>query len=498
MKALNENTNPTWYGTIRTMFTSTDVTHMRSQGFDLSSYTFVKDHAAEIYQQVATGNMPPGNPWSKEYVETFYYWMKNDYPKGNPIPTSDFLQKDLKTRGLRIRKNINSLKTGELDLLKKAFSGIMAKPTSDSNSYFAQAGNHWLPYPNTYCMHHVPGYNPWHRAYLLSFENALRSVPGCETVTLPYWDITTPFPETLKVAPFASYTLPEDVGQGFDKGYTTSRYDYPTIQANLIKNDVDGDITRAMSSTDWEDFHGYFAGAPYNTIIAGHDSGHNSTGPTMSNQSIAAFDPIFWFFHANWDRLFWEWQQKMQATDLNGLLSTINKKTDPLSYQTFTDPVVGKLTPFSQTAADIIDSINALNVDYENLVDSKEPNMLAKTKGSTLASDKFFVRTHLANVRIKGLNRLKIPGSFNVHLLKDGEVIASRGFFQPSEVEKCENCVSNAIVHFDFELPLEKVSNGKLSIWVEPLDHALFGDHFPHKMMGNPTVNVRLLLSTEQ
>lgn len=63
--------------------------------------------------------------------------------------------------------------------------------------------------------------------------------------------------------------------------------------------------------------------------------------------------------------------------------------------------------------------------------------------------------------------------------------------------DKCENCFNNAFIHIDFELPLEKVSNGKLSVWVEPLDHSLFGDHFPHKMMGNPTVNVRLLLSNE-
>ena len=69
----------------------------------------------------------------------------------------------------------------------------MAKDPSDPNSYFVQAGHHWLPAP-LYCLHHVPGYNPWHRAYMLSFENALRSVPECGDVTLPYWDITTPFP----------------------------------------------------------------------------------------------------------------------------------------------------------------------------------------------------------------------------------------------------------------------------------------------------------------
>ena len=32
---------------------------------------------------------------------------------------------------------------------------------------------------------------------------------------------------------------------------------------------------------------------------------------------------------------------------------------------------------------------------------------------------------------------------------------------------------------------------------IEDEDHGYFGDHFPHKMMGNPTINVRLLLRNE-
>ena len=56
----------------------------------------------------------------------------------------------------------------------------------------------------------------------------------------------------------------------------------------------------------WEGFHGGFDGATQNTIIMAHDGGHLSIGTTMENQNVAAFDPIFWFFHSNWDRLFWQ------------------------------------------------------------------------------------------------------------------------------------------------------------------------------------------------
>jgi hypothetical protein len=81
--------------------------------------------------------------------------------------------------------------------------------------------------------------------------------------------------------------------------------------------------------------------------------------------------------------------------------------------------------------------------------------------------------------------------------LKDGKPIASSALFQPNEADKCENCVQNAIVHFDFELPLSAVSSGQLGIWVEPVDKSVFGDHFPQKLMGNPTVDVHFLLKTE-
>jgi len=133
-------------------------------------------------------------------------------------------------------------------------------------------------------------------------------------------------------------------------------------------------------------------------------AGHNSIGLTVQDPSVAAFDPVFWFFHANWDRVYWKWQTSMKATDLIGLLA---------------------------------------------------------------------------------------------HLLKDGKVIASRAFFQPNEVEKCPTCVQNPVVHFDFKMPIEAVSGGTLGVWVEPLNQSVVGDHFPNKLMGNPTVEGRLLLSTE-
>ena len=496
--------NPTWYGNIRQMFDAQDVAHMANQGLDLTSYEQVVASAGSIYGQVAAGTMPPGQPWSADMVQTFLNWMSDGYPKGSPAPDQvvrSLTAASTTSAASRVRQDIDTLSSGQLDLLKTAFEGIIAKDPSDPNSYFVQAGYHWLPAP-LYCLHHVPGYNPWHRAYMVSFENALRSVPGCEAVTLPYWDITKPFPDVLKAPPFDKYTLPQDIGGGFNKGYVTQRFDYSEIQQNLLMYGVTDDLERALTRTDWEDFHGFWSGAPYNTIIAAHDGGHGSIGPTMQNQSVAAYDPIFWFFHANWDRLWWEWQQKMGATTLNGLLSTINKATDPQSYQIFTIPVLQALAPFTTLpikldSVKVIDSVNSLDVDYAAPAVQKSPAAFApKTSRSAPVERGASVDPQRVTVTVDGVNRLKIPGSFKVHLFKDGQRLASRFLFQPNEPETCETCVKNAIAHFDFDLPLQDVAGGELRAEVEPVDTSFVGARFPTKLMGNPTISVHLPVQT--
>lgn len=120
-------TNPTWYAQIRDMFTSVDRAHMARQGLDLASYDAVMNHAGDIYQQVAAGNMPPGNPWPADWVGTFLNWMNNGYPKG--VPVTQASQADFAARSLfstaapagRMRKDITTLSSNELDQLKKLF-----------------------------------------------------------------------------------------------------------------------------------------------------------------------------------------------------------------------------------------------------------------------------------------------------------------------------------------------------------------------------------------
>ncbi len=41
------------------------------------------------------------------------------------------------------------------------------------------------------------------------------------------------------------------------------------------------------------------------------------------------------------------------------------------------------------------------------------------------------------------------------------------------------------------------VLGGKLSVWVEPVNKDFIGDRFPQKLMGDPVIDVHLLLQTQ-
>ena len=98
----------------------------------------------------------------------------------------------------RVRKNILNLSDTERDKLIEAWRNLQAKLPDDPNGFFVIAGYHGQPFRGPgygktawwggYCHHGNVLFPTWHRAYLLCLEDALRRVPGCENVTLPYWN----------------------------------------------------------------------------------------------------------------------------------------------------------------------------------------------------------------------------------------------------------------------------------------------------------------------
>ncbi|GEM46709.1 tyrosinase family protein [Deinococcus cellulosilyticus] len=112
------------------------------------------------------------------------------------------------TAALRVRRSLEDLQNDyqagnktELENLMRAWRGIQALPADDQKSFFVLGGYHGEPFRGAgwgnaaywggYCNHGNVLFPTWHRVYLLKLEDALRSIPGCQDVTLPFWDETS-------------------------------------------------------------------------------------------------------------------------------------------------------------------------------------------------------------------------------------------------------------------------------------------------------------------
>ncbi len=486
--------SPTYMADIRFFFRPLDIAHMGTMGIELGTYEGVKKNALAIYAHTAPPNpsMPPPEEkasWSAEQSQTFKNWIINGCPLGSATPQpvggpAPGAPSD------RVRRNVSSLSAEEVTTLKTAFSGLMQRDPADPTSYFALAGLHGLP--QSWCLHHEDRFNPWHRVYVKQFEDQLRSIPGCEALTLPYWDVTTPLPELLQQPPFASYVLPEDPGKTSKPPhpnryfpYTTRRYPLATIAQNLQRYEVFEDIATSLQQSLWG---AYNVSGYQDFSIQAHDGGHLSIGPTMADQNVASYDPVFWFYHCNIDRLWLKWQQKVGATTLPGFESTLSGDTGWLSSP------FNSLEPFTTTTDETI----AFGISYDEPVSSGEEATLENKVGSIEAAQSFSIGSSSpVSVRVKGIDRLNIPGSFAVNVLADGEPIASRAFFQPKSPQDCENCRKHALINIDFRIDRQKLVDRKLSVEIEVPGNEEIGTRFPLAQAGSPTVNARLLLDDE-
>lgn len=487
--------DPTYIEHVRHFFTDEDLEHMLQKRLDLTTYPALRNAAVAVAQitQPPGAAMPPdpARQWSPERWQTFLNWMTNNFPLGTATPRTP-----VAGSGTRIRKDVRELSPDEVDTLRLAFQGIMDREPDDPTSYFHLAGQHWLPNPGQ-CMHHVDGYHPWHRAFMQMFEDALRTVPGCADVTLPYWDITDAPPDFLFSPPFDAYTLPRAVGDDYPAGFPTLRNTSDEIMAGVADFAIPQGIQTAIAEFDWDLFCNGRSNGPHNGIEGdGHDPGHGVVGMSMSTPDVAAFDPIFWFFHSNWDRLWWEWQQAMQATTQWTMRSTITG-----GQNGFLVPPLNALRGLGTTAEKWID-LAATGVGYTLPAappadGPADPLGAPRLSGSAPAANTSRVRSDaMVSVRLKGIDRMAIPGSFVAVLVADGEPIARRAFFQSTEPRICSTCSEMPIVSLSFTVPADAVLGRDLTAVIDVLGPVAerVGSRFPLSRCGNPTLNVRLLL----
>ena len=136
-------------------------------------------------------------------------------------------------------------------------------------------------------MHSNPRFLPWHRIYLLRFEELLMSVDP--TVCIPYW-------KSSEEQSFPSWLL----------GFT------PTVELMSGPHTVTRNIGMGATLPNTAAVAAATANVTYNTFGAAlegiHNSGHVWVGGTMQNIMTAPCDPIFWMHHCELDRIWAEWQ----------------------------------------------------------------------------------------------------------------------------------------------------------------------------------------------
>ena len=458
---------PSYDEHINELFTPDDAGCM-NRAIDLTTYEGVRSSAAKISERIGSGRMPPpdtGRQWSREKLETFRNWASN----------TGFAEKAFvrlaPSDAPRVRKSLHEIETDseELAILKKAFRGIMERDgdLNDPTSYFNLAGIHWLPGPR-YCRHHDNAYNPWHRSYLMAFEDALRSVEGCENVTLPYWDILgDELPEWVYEPPFYPYSMPHrivslDGSDVYDVDYSTQRNSALEIfeEVKSRRASIETKIGEALASPSWRGFNGW-SDCPnrHEGIIRAHDNGHGVCGETIGNQDVAAFDPLFWFFHCNWDRLWWQWQNMHNTTTLLAFKATVTGDIHWLEEQPDT-----LLAPFDVNSAEMI-NLADWNVAYEDpeAVAPAFDEFIVASRGRVRAERSFRVPTlERYSVRVKDINRLDIPGSFEVVLMSGEHVLDRTRIFQPSNPQECENCRRHGVFSTDFIVDRSDLTTGHL------------------------------------
>ena len=169
---------------------------------------------------------------------------------------------------------------------------------------------------------HIPDvFLPWHRWYILQYENLLRRV-DCK-VTVPYWDwsvvATDPWSSSMWKPGKDSFGGNGDPNADDcvkDGPFKDSVWSYPFIykrvclrrifnktQESLIMPDTEAvDALMTYNTSEMTEFEDTLRDALHNTV-------HCQIGGTMC-ETVAAYAPEFFLHHGFIDKLWWDWQNK--------------------------------------------------------------------------------------------------------------------------------------------------------------------------------------------
>lgn len=262
--------------------------------------------------------------------------------------------------GLLVRRSTEALAAdpAALAALRDACQKMQALRADDNRSWIYWAGQHG--YPDWRCWHHFRvgmgtnrSYNlflPWHRAYLVYWENQMRDRNA--GASQPWWDWTSArshaagVPEifaTPRVAGAANplFNGPVPAMNGRPARRTVR---FPGAPAELP---APAELDALLGLSDFLDFQEQLE--DIHDRIHGWSGGLNPRNPAqggdMGAVARAAFDPIFWAHHCMIDRIWYLWQLRHGLNNI------------PADY------LSRPLAPFALTVQGVLD-VKRLGYDY--------------------------------------------------------------------------------------------------------------------------------------
>jgi tyrosinase len=256
-----------------------------------------------------------------------------------------------------------------LESFKRAIRAMLALPPNDPRNWYRQAIIHVLD-----CPHANWWFLPWHRGYLLHFEEICRELSADPKFALPFWDWTsTPrvpaalfddvlspthelYEESFETFRPKFETAIGDLWNGLtaaqrdqlnQRGYASVNDLWAKLESyfsaraearaetrekpelpDWAMGEVSAErVTAALAPTRFEDFgstpsENHHQRAILDTLESSpHNNIHNAVGggSGFMSELLAPVDPIFWLHHANIDRLWDLWTTREQRAGRRAL-----------------------------------------------------------------------------------------------------------------------------------------------------------------------------------
>ena len=227
------------------------------------------------------------------------------------------------------RKNFTELTSAELIRLANALNTLWINGTISTNANLHnnnfRNGIHW-----------GPAFLPWHRDFLLKFEQALQAIEP--TVTLPYWDWTRSDSRDLDSGLWKTFFGGRNNTGGQFNHWTYTRLltDPPLTVSNPLPQLAN--IIAELQATTFTAYRAMEGGS--------HVPGHTWTGGTMAGLN-SPLDPLFYLHHCNLDRLWAIWQQNNPGAVQYNHTDVIGSDSVPAARVPLNGQMVGGSTPAS-------------------------------------------------------------------------------------------------------------------------------------------------------